>query len=164
MRCGPCRKVFCGTFSGSPTCAAQALQPRNALVYRHNTIDDLVSTWPPMLSRNPVEAGRFQSYLQSKNQSVQNVLEELARLKHEQHQLHNQTQNQFAYESQGVADHQPWAEDQWFCKSCVEMLVIGTCYQWWEEERARVKDTLPGTLMFHMDEGESRLIVFLWTR
>ena len=147
MRCGPCRKVFCGTYSGSPTCAAQALQPRHALVYRRNTVDDLVSTWPPILSRNPVEAHRFQSYLQAKNQSVQNVLEGLVRKKHEQHQLQSQTQNQFMYESQGVTDHEPWAEDQWFCRSCVEILVIGTCYQWWEEERARSKDTLPGTLI-----------------
>ena len=148
MRCGPCRKIFCGRFSGAPICAAQALHPRNALVYRGNTVDDLVMTWPPMLRRNAVEARRFQNYLQTTNQSVQNVLEALARLKHEQHQLQTQTQNQFGYESQGVTDHQPWAEDEWFCWSCVEMLVIGTCYQWWEEERARVKDTLPGTLMF----------------
>ena len=152
MRCGPCRKIFCGTYSGSPTCAAQALQPRNALIYRHNTVDDLVSTWPSILRRNPVEAGRFQRYMQLKNQSVQNVLGELARVKHEQHQL--QTQNQFMYESQGVTDHEPWAADQWFCKSCVEMLVIGTFYQWWEEERARVKGTLPGTPIFRY-EGET---------
>ena len=148
MRCGPCRKIFCGGFSGSPICATQALQPRNALVYRHNTVDDLVSTWSPMLRRNVVEARRFQSYLQTTNHSVQDVLGELARLKHEQHQLQTQTQNQFGYESQGVTDHQPWAEDEWFCKGCVEILVIGTCYQWWEEERARVKDTLPGKHMF----------------
>jgi len=117
-----------------------------------------------MLRRNPVEAGRFQWYLQTKNQSVQNVLEELARLKHEQHQLHAQTQNQFVYESQGVTDHQPWAPDQWFCKGCVDMLVIATCYQWWEEERARVKATLPGTLIIHLGEEDGQLIVFLWAR
>lgn len=105
-----------------------------------------------MLRRNPVEAHRFQGYLQMKNHSVQHVLEELAQRKHEQHQFQAQAQNQFIYESQGATDHEPWATDQWFCKSCVELLVIGTCYQWWEEERARVKDTLPGTLIFHLDE------------
>lgn len=155
MRCGPCRKVFCGTYSGSPTCAAQALQPRSALVYRNNTVDDLVSTWPPMLRQNPVEAHRFQAYLQMRNHSVKSVLEELAQTKHEQYTLQTQNQGQFVYESQGATDHEPWAADQWFCKNCVEMLVIGTCYQWWEEERARVKDTLPGTLIFHLDEEET---------
>jgi hypothetical protein len=145
MRCGPCRRVFCGTYSGSPTCAAQALRPQHALVYRNDTVDDLVSTWPDMLRTNPVEGSRFQSCLQAKGWSAQNVVEELARMKHEQHQLQTQSQNQFMYESQGVTDHEPWAADQWVCKNCVEMLVIGTCYQWWEEERARVKDTLPGT-------------------
>jgi hypothetical protein len=115
-----------------------------------------------MLRRNVVEVRRFQDYLQAKNQSVQNLLEDMAQKKHEQHQLQTQTQNQFPYESQGVTDHEPWAADQWFCKSCVEMLVIGTSYQWWEEERARVKVALPGMFPIYLSEGDSQLIGLVW--
>lgn len=116
-----------------------------------------------MLCQNPVEARRFQSYLQMKNQSVQNVLEEMVQMKYEQLQMQTQTQNQFMYESQGVVDHEPWAADQWFCRTCLELLVLGTCYEWWEKERARVKDTLPG-MLFILDEGDSQLIVLVWAR
>ncbi|KIM34035.1 hypothetical protein M408DRAFT_325567 [Serendipita vermifera MAFF 305830] len=137
IRCTLCRLVYCGEYTRKPNCGGISLHPMDALVYKNNSVQEIVrDSFPEFVRMNREEIHRFEQHLITQNISIAMILRQLVEAREAAYEPDDD--DQFGVHSQGAAKENPWANAV-LCTTCIDALVRvhAGVWNWWLQERAR---------------------------